>query len=259
MKKGITVHTIIKNEEQWVWYAIKSVLQYVDQVLIYDTGSTDRTREIINKIKDKKMIVKKKYALTKQQITELRNEQIRETQTNWFMLLDGDEVWPTNTILELVERTRKAPAELFGMVTRAVIPIGDLFHYQPEEAGRYSLLGKAGHMNIRAYRALPGYRWSGKYPNEAYISTNGVALQEQDENLVMMNQPYWHMTHLVRSSVDVHHKRKLEIGVKRNIRLPEVFYLTRPTIVPSPWVFFSSQQKAIAQLITPLLHLKRKV
>jgi len=40
MKDAITAHMIVKNEEQWVWYALQSILPYVDKVIVYDTGST---------------------------------------------------------------------------------------------------------------------------------------------------------------------------------------------------------------------------
>jgi glycosyltransferase involved in cell wall biosynthesis len=56
MISGITVHMVVKNEDQWIWYSIQSVLQYVDKILITDTGSTDHTVEIIKSIKSPKLI-----------------------------------------------------------------------------------------------------------------------------------------------------------------------------------------------------------
>ena len=46
-KNRITVHTLVKNEERWIWYALKSVLPFVDQIIVWDTGSTDKTTAII--------------------------------------------------------------------------------------------------------------------------------------------------------------------------------------------------------------------
>src|SRR3990167_5692967 len=53
---SITVHCVVKNEEKWVWYALNSVIDIAQKVLIFDTGSTDKTVEIIKKIKNKKII-----------------------------------------------------------------------------------------------------------------------------------------------------------------------------------------------------------
>ena len=56
----ITGHMIVQNEEQWVWYAIHSVLPFVEKLFIYDTGSTDKTVSLISSIKSKKIAFQKK-------------------------------------------------------------------------------------------------------------------------------------------------------------------------------------------------------
>ena len=47
MRKTVTAHMVVMNEEKWIWFAIKSVVDYMDRLIIYDTGSTDKTVEII--------------------------------------------------------------------------------------------------------------------------------------------------------------------------------------------------------------------
>ena len=56
MKSNLTVHCVIKNEERWIWFAINSILDIAGEVLIYDTGSADKTVEIVKTIKSKKII-----------------------------------------------------------------------------------------------------------------------------------------------------------------------------------------------------------
>ena len=43
MKNDITVHCVVKNEERWIWFAINSILDIAEKILVYDTGSTDKT------------------------------------------------------------------------------------------------------------------------------------------------------------------------------------------------------------------------
>ena len=46
----VWAHTLVKNEERYIWYAVMSVIDWVDKILIWDTGSTDKTVEIIKEI-----------------------------------------------------------------------------------------------------------------------------------------------------------------------------------------------------------------
>jgi len=176
------------------------------------------------------------------------------------MLIDGDEVWPRETILELKDTLSQASNLLVAIAIRTWVPVGDVYHFQDESAGRYEVLGHRGHLNVRVFKKSEQYRWEGLYPLEAYIHRKSkLPVQQQTQALLMLKQKYWHMTHLVRSSVDTHHKRKYEIGIKRILSLPEVFYFKHPDFVPSPFESFSLPEKLIAWFLTPLLHLKRSM
>lgn len=259
MRFGITVHAIIKNEEQWVWYALQSVINYVVKIIVYDTGSKDSTIEVIKSIKSDKILFSEKSRVTPGELVQLRNDQIRQTETDWFMLLDGDEVWSEAGMNEASTKIKSASKNITAFVSKTLIPLGDLFHYQSESAGRYRLLGRTGHFNLRGYRKKGGYRWIGRYPLETYVDGKGIPIQEKSKNLVMLEYPYWHLTHLKRSNKDIHRKLKLEIGEKRKILLPEVFFKTRPNIIPSPWTSFTQKEKVYSYFFTPLVKLKRKL
>lgn len=254
MIKNITAHMIVHNEEQWVWYGLQSILPYVDKIIVYDTGSTDNSVEIIKSIKSSKIEFSQKGKVSAAQLIELRNEQIKNTTTNWFMLLDGDEIWPEDTIKELKRVLSSTKKD--AIVLRAVLPVGDLTHFQPDSAGRYRLLGKVGHYNIRAYRKMENHSWHGVYPNEAYIDKIGIPIQKKDSQLLLLKNPYWHMRLLTRSKK---RRGKLEIGVKKRIKMPSVFIQERPRIVPLPLVKFTLLQYMFAFIITPLLRLKRRL
>ncbi|OGE34520.1 hypothetical protein A3C32_04220 [Candidatus Daviesbacteria bacterium RIFCSPHIGHO2_02_FULL_41_14] len=42
----IVSNTVVHNEENFVWYALMSIALFVDQLLVWDTGSTDKTIEV---------------------------------------------------------------------------------------------------------------------------------------------------------------------------------------------------------------------
>ena len=65
---AITAHCLVKNEENFVGYAIKSVVDFVDKVIVFDTGSTDKTIETVQSlIKEypSKIILRKKAFVMK--------------------------------------------------------------------------------------------------------------------------------------------------------------------------------------------------
>ena len=47
----IWAHTLVKNEEKFVWYSVMSIISHVEKVLLWDTGSTDNTPEILKELK----------------------------------------------------------------------------------------------------------------------------------------------------------------------------------------------------------------
>lgn len=252
---SITAHVIVKNEEQWIWYAINSVIEYVDKIIIFDTGSTDQTINIIKSIRSPKIKFEEKGLVNPKQLVDLRNEQINKTETDWFMLLDGDEVWPENSI-------RKITTLNFGnkkaVVVRTRNCVGDIYHYLPENRGHYRLLGMEGHFNIRFYKKSPGYKWVGTYPLEAYSNDDGP-INNQDDKLLFIDTYYWHLTHLVRSSVE-NKKRRIEKGIRTDEKdIPQVFFKKSPGIVPNPFIKPSFYERIIASFITPLKEIKAKI
>ena len=40
-------HTLVCHEERYLWYSVTSVIDYLDKILLWDTGSTDNTLKII--------------------------------------------------------------------------------------------------------------------------------------------------------------------------------------------------------------------
>ncbi|KKS47457.1 MAG: Glycosyl transferase family 2 [Candidatus Gottesmanbacteria bacterium GW2011_GWA2_42_18] len=106
-KNKITVHTIVKNDDRFIWYSLSSILPYADEVFVCDTGSTDQTYKIIKTFDNPKIILESKKSQNREDITRLRQEQLKNTQGGFIWLVDGDEIYPRTTaqeIRELVDR-----------------------------------------------------------------------------------------------------------------------------------------------------------
>lgn len=236
----IWANCIVHNEENFIWYAVMSVIDYVDKILIWDSGSTDKTVEIIREVikeKGDKIEFKEIGVLNKIDFTKMRQAQLERSHCDWILVLDGDEVWWNDSIKRVVDLVKTKGKEIDAIVNPFYNMVGDIYHYQSEDAGRYEIAGRRGHLTIRAFnRRIPGLHLAGPYGEETYVDGDEKPIQQRDpEKILFMDAPFLHLTHLKRSSIDDHRKLKYDKGLKFNKSFPEVFYLKRPVGIASPW------------------------
>lgn len=262
----IWAHSIVKDEENFIWFAINSVLPFVDKILVWDTGSTDATVQIvreIQKMEPQKVILKEIGAVSSQEHTKARQEMLDETDADWIITLDGDEVWGEDSIKKLVDEISKNECE--SIVVRTINPVGDIYHYLPETAGQYQIAGKRGHLNLRAFsKKIPGLHLGGVYPREAYFDNENRPIQERD-GVKFLDVSYLHLTHLARSSeegvVAGNRKVRYEMGkaFPSDYYYPEVFFKERPAIIPTPWRKLSGFPYLLSFIETPFKKAKRMI
>lgn len=269
--KKIWGHTIVKNEDRYIWFAIKSVIDYLDKILIWDTGSTDNTVNIINLLQKEypdKIDFKRIGPVDAIGLTKARQRMLDETKSDWLLILDGDEVWWEKGIKEAIDKVQND--KLYAIVTPVINVIGDIYHYQEEQAGQYQILGKKGHFNIRAVnRNIPGLHIKNAYPLEGFYDRYEKLIQGNGSSrLVFQNVPLMHFTYLPRSSkgkdknvMQRRSKRKFEIGVKfeDDFQFPEVFYEDYPPIIISPWTKATKAHKIRSLLEYPIKKIKRTI
>src|SRR3990167_6711291 len=83
----ISLCMIVKNEERYLDQCLNSVKDLADEIIIVDTGSTDRTKEIAKKFNAK--IFDFKWT---DDFSAARNESIKHATKDWILVLDADEV-----------------------------------------------------------------------------------------------------------------------------------------------------------------------
>ena len=125
----LTIHTIVKNEERWIKSSLLSIIESATEILVYDTGSTDKTIKLIQSINSPKIKFKQFNAINRKGLVVLRNQQIKETKSDWFLILDGDEIWPEANLIQLIKAMQKARPSTLALVNRTRNCIGDLNHF----------------------------------------------------------------------------------------------------------------------------------
>jgi len=244
MYDGLTVHVVAKNEEKWIWYALKSVLDVADRILVYDTGSTDDTIKIIKSINDKKIELTEIGNVTPDEFTKLRQSQIDETKSNWIFVCDADEIWSKDALNGVIERIKAAPENIIAGFVKYFEFVKDIHHYyMGHEQIIFPLNEKKtyGWYAIRFIKMIPGLYCGNPYGAEGYFTANGNELQRNGFNNYLWCEDtyYFHARNLLRSSNEAKDKEVMQRVEKRHYmkigKIPPVY---RGVKITYPEVFF---------------------
>lgn len=262
----VTVNMILKNEDQWVWYAIQSILPYADQILITDTGSTDETERIVKSISSPKISFSKSLCSSAKDVTSERLKQLQLTATDWLWVLDGDEIYSEETAKECISAISTDLYE--GVVVRRYDLLGDIYHRQEESVGQYNLFGHTGHLVTRLLnkRKIAGLTLKGDYPLEGWYDANGNSTRERDpKNWYITKNYLHHAMYLKRSSLGGNlpmfnrSKYKIEAGITIDSPYPEVFDFSSPEFVGGAKSRRGTWYELAARFVTPIKKIKRKL
>ena len=257
----ITAHALIRNEEKFIWFAVNSVLDHVDEMMIWDMESGDNTEKKVKETASPKIKYTKVPFKGTKELAAYRQKMLDGSDADWIFILDGDEVWWDKSIETLTGKVRKAGKTRDLAVVPNYMLVGDIYHYQEEKAGRYKIGSVSGHYNVRALRKTEGLKVEGLYPNEAYVTGNGIKIQDlPDEKMLFLKEGYLHASFLKRSGKD---RKKIKYEIGREFPLdfyyPEVFFRERPESVSCPFEPMGGKYKLIAGLLTPFKKIRRRI
>jgi hypothetical protein len=263
---------MIKNEENFVWYSTMSVIDYVDRIIIRDTGSQDNTWKILSWLKKKypkKIDLLEVGDVNPEEYREVRQKMLVDSLCDWILILDGDEIWWEDSIKELVSIINSKGNTLDTIITSYFNPIDDIYHYQDEKFSQYKIGDYSGNITIRAInKKIEGLHIEGKHPLEKYCDRSGTPIQDMsDKRRICQKGKYFHSTFLTRSVVENDPKRAdrrrivhdLGHSFPLDFYYPEVFFLARPNIVPSPWERMNKSFLLLSYLESLLRDIKRKI
>lgn len=120
----ISVIVATKNEENRIKACLESI-KWVDEIIVYDNGSTDGTLDIAKKYTDKIF-----HYPGKVNYQDLRNKALEKTSSEWVLYLDADERVLAPLKDELLEISKSSEKSAYA-ISRKNIIFGQEVSYGP--------------------------------------------------------------------------------------------------------------------------------
>ena len=188
----ISLCMVVKNEQELLKNCLQSVKRFVKEMIIVDTGSIDRTKEIANEMGA--IVIDHKW---NGNFSEARNVGIVQATGRWILVLDADEEWgePEEEELECLLQEE----EMYAYYVKVLNYYGNT----PEEEDYVT------DSVCRLFRNLPHIRFQGLIHEEV---TKSIKEHYSIKNIGFSNLKIYHYGYLNEM---IKNKKKNE----RNIQL----------------------------------------
>ena len=149
---------MVKNEESFLEQCLNSVKDIVDEVIIVDTGSTDKTKEIAKKFNAK--IFDFKWI---DDFSAARNESIKHATKDWILVLDADETIDEQGLKDIKELVKDEGNDAFLFIQKNYTNDASIAGFVDEEHKNNgkSYAGWYGSLIARLFRNKKGYIFDG--------------------------------------------------------------------------------------------------
>ena len=192
---GISVCMIVKNEDKNLNKCLSSVADLVNEVIVVDTGSTDTTWELANKLGAKTF--KFKWV---DDFAAARNFSLHQATREWILVLDADETISFDDHPKIMSVLNK-PFDAYLLTKRSYVNRPDLGGFMAndreyEEAVEY--MGWCAEPNHLLFRNTPK------------INYNGIIHETISDSLIKSN------ARVAALDVPIHHYGRWDMSKKED-------------------------------------------
>jgi len=181
----LSVCMIVKNEEKHLGRCLESIKDIADEIVIIDTGSTDRSIEIARSYGAKLYMEPWSNDFSKH-----RNQSINHAAGDWILILDADEVIPRKELNKLKAAIRRPWADAYRMTTRnyqrnqGQVNTFETRPDYPEEQGYQYWVPST---KIRLFRRVGGIHFKGAVHELVETSIEELGLKIGDLNVPVLH------------------------------------------------------------------------
>jgi len=153
-RKTLSFCMIVKNEEKNLVRCLRSIRDIVDEIIIVDTGSTDKTKDIARVFGAKVF----DFPWTGD-FSDARNHSLNQATGDWIFVLDADEVISSRDFHELKKliRGKSSSPVAYSIVTRNYVRNVSLIGWTPN-SGQYPEEAATGWFTSAKVRLFPRRR-----------------------------------------------------------------------------------------------------
>ena len=160
---SLSLCMIVKNEEKVLPRILKPMKEIVDKILICDTGSTDRTKEIIREF------TAEVYDFPwKNDFSAARNFISEKVSTDYWMWLDADDMITQENLYRL-KQLKETLSPNTDMVMMDYVTDFDEWNHAAFSCYRERIL-----------KTSRNFRWRGRRPRLSNISDNSIHRHDDD-------------------------------------------------------------------------------
>lgn len=179
---------IVKNEEQRLPQCLESLRSLADEIIVVDTGSSDRTVAIAKKYQARVF-----HFAWCDDFSQARNYAIAQAKGKWILVIDADEVLEQSAIAILQEVLQREDCLAVNLLRSEI----------DAKQAPYSLV-------LRLFRNHPAIKFTGLYHES--IDQSVVALQAQEPHWQVLNVEIPVLLHYGYTDSEIQLKHKYEFA-----------------------------------------------
>ncbi|MDD7795328.1 tetratricopeptide repeat-containing glycosyltransferase family 2 protein [Clostridium sp. 'White wine YQ'] len=165
MSNEVSLCMIVKDEEEYLATCLESVKDIVDEVIVVDTGSSDRTVAIA-----KNFNAKIHYYKWNNSFSDARNESLKYATKDWILILDADEEL-SNDSIEVLKKL------LESSLNEDTIYFFETLSYYGDSIDKTSI---SINLNPRLFKNNQGTHYEGEIHNQLIYSEKKYGVMCRD-------------------------------------------------------------------------------
>ncbi|MEH7384273.1 glycosyltransferase [Bacillus sp. JJ1521] len=166
MRKTISLCMIVKNEEKFLDRCLSSVKGKVDEIIIIDTGSTDKTKEIAHLFNAQVFDLE-----WNDDFSYARNASIEKATSEYILVLDADEYLDETCNIQNILET-------------------EVDHYTVRIKNHLTSGGAIFHLAVRLFKNNRGLNYFGKIHEHLNVEDKSLNLTHQFANMLINHEGY---------------------------------------------------------------------